>query len=82
MTNEGTQFGKLEDHNIWIADSGSTSHMTGCKEILTDYISFWTPKKILTAGSDQHAHGIGSVLGVVSIRGGGILCQPIVHRAP
>lgn len=45
----------------WVADSGASCHVTPYKEIISNYIEFATPKKLLTGGKTRLAKGSGLV---------------------
>ena len=47
--------------DVWLIDSGASSHMTNQKELLSDYIELETPKKVrLGDGQSVDAVGIGT----------------------
>lgn len=50
----------FEDRSMWVADSGTTHHMTGRKEILANYEEFDVPRSILTANGNASALGQGT----------------------
>lgn len=49
----------LSNEAIWVADSGTTHHMTGREELLTDYSGFDEPRRILTADGEALSTGKG-----------------------
>ena len=48
--------------DMWLIDSGASSHMTNNKELLSDYMELETPEKVrLGDGRSVDAVGIGNI---------------------
>lgn len=50
----------FEDRSMWVADSGTTHHITGRKDLLTNYETFEVTRTILTANGNAEALGRGT----------------------
>ena len=45
--------GSQTSKNRWLIDSGSTSHMTSFKELITEYVALETPEKVTLGDGSQ-----------------------------
>lgn len=62
MAFHNTNDTNLRARDVWVADTGASSHMTGDISLLSDFEGFWNPKEILTAGGGIKAMGRGNFL--------------------
>src|SRR5579863_5034955 len=61
---------------LWHSDSGATSHVTGRRDWLTDYVEFQTPAMVsLTANNQVRALGKGTVKVEAFIQGEWLPCK-------